>query len=104
MASSASVSTPSSILSSTPRADGQTITKIAAEMSSPTIGSASGKPAWIPMAPASTARLVQPSTRAWYPSAISAALPIWRPTRMRKTATASFPMNPITDATITAQR
>ena len=37
---------------------------IAAEISSPTTGSASGYPAQTPSAPTRTARLVQPSTRA----------------------------------------
>src|SRR5215218_9235714 len=56
------------------------------------------------MAPSRTARLVQPSVLAWYPSATSAALLISLPTLMRNTATASLPMKPTKEATATAHR
>ena len=46
-------------------ADCQTMPKIIAVMTSPTIGSATGKPSHTPSAPSTTARLVSPSTRAW---------------------------------------
>ena len=58
-------------------------TRIATEISRPTIGSASGNPASTPTAPATTAREVNPSVRAWIPSATRAAEPIRRPIRMR---------------------
>src|SRR5215211_5287189 len=56
------------------------------------------------MAPAKTARLVQPSVLAWYPSATSAALPISLPTLMRNTATASLPMKLTKEAAATIHR
>ena len=55
-------------------------------------------------APKAPPGCVQPSTRAWYPSAISAALLISWPTRMRKMATASLPRKPMIEAAITAPR
>jgi hypothetical protein len=58
-------------------------TRIATVISSPTIGSASGKPASTPSAAATTASDVKPSVRACRPSATSAAEPMRRPTRMR---------------------
>lgn len=58
-------------------------TTIAALISRPTIGSAKRKPSQIPITPATTAREVKPSVRAWTPSATSAAEPMRRPTRIR---------------------
>jgi len=55
-----------------------------------------------PPAPMSTTRLVRPSVRACRPSAISAAEPIRRPTRIRYRATSSWPPNPITEAAATS--
>jgi len=52
-------------------------------MINPTIGSANGKPRAMPPAPINTASEVNPSVRACNPSAISAAYPILRPTRIR---------------------
>jgi len=43
----------------------QTITRMAAVIRRPMIGSATGKPSQTPTAPPNTARLVQPSVRAW---------------------------------------
>ncbi len=63
-------------------------------MSTPMIGSASGKPAQAPAALMTTARLVNPSVRACRPSATSAADPILRPVRIRYCATISLPMKP----------
>ena len=57
--------------------------RMATVMSRPMMGSASGKPSATPPAPNSTASEVNPSVRACRPSAIRAAEPIWRPTRMR---------------------
>ena len=58
-------------------------TTIAALISRPTIGSAKGKPSQMPSTPSTTASEVNPSVRAWTPSATSAAEPIRRPTRIR---------------------
>ena len=58
-------------------------TTIAALISRPTIGSASGKPSQMPITPATTASEVNPSVRACTPSATRAAEPIRRPTRIR---------------------
>ena len=46
---------------------------------------------------------MNPSVRACSPSATSAAEPISRPTRIRWRATHSFPANPTSAATATAQ-
>src|SRR5215207_2745567 len=102
ISSMTSGSTPSSKRVKTALPDCQTITRMAAAIKSPTMGSASGYPSHTPTAPSRTARLVQPSVLAWYPSATSAALPISLPTLMRNTATASLPMKPTKEATATA--
>ena len=73
-------------------------------IASPTTGSASRQPSATPPAPSSTASEVKPSVRACSPSAISAAEPISRPTRMRYRATHSLPMKPIIAAAATAGR
>lgn len=56
---------------------------MAAEMIKPTIGSASGNPRSTTTPPATTASEVNPSVRAWMPSATRAADPILCPLRMR---------------------
>ena len=56
---------------------------MAAVMSSPMMGSASGKPTATPPAPKSTASEVNPSVRACKPSAMRATEPMRRPARMR---------------------
>src|SRR5215216_1597812 len=104
ISSMTSGSTPSSKRVKTALPDCQTITRMAAAIKSPTMGSASGYPSHTPTAPAKTARLVQPSVLAWYPSATSAALPISLPTLMRNTATASLPMKPTKEAAATIHR
>ena len=65
------------------RAAPRRTTRIAPVMSSPTMGSASGKPAMTPIAPMTTASEVNPSVRACSPSATRAAEPILLPTRIR---------------------
>jgi hypothetical protein len=65
-------STPSKARAKTALADFQTILRIATVMSKPMMGSVRGKPSQMPSGPTSTARLVRPSMRAWWPSAISA--------------------------------
>ena len=79
-------------------------TMMAAEISRPTMGSASGKPSIAPPAPSTTAREVNPSVRACTPSATSAAEPIRRPILIRYIATASLPMNPTMPAASTQPR
>src|SRR5829696_6140194 len=58
-------STPSSRRANTIFPDCHTITRIAAAIRSPTMGSASGYPSHTPTAPTNTARLVYPSVLAW---------------------------------------
>jgi len=65
MRSITSGSIPSSARSPISRADCHTIRRIAIEMSRPTMGSARRNPAATPITPATTARLVMPSMRAW---------------------------------------
>ena len=76
-------STPSMSRRNTSRTAVRRTARIATVMSSPTMGSASGKPSATPPAPKSTASEVNPSVRACSPSATSAAEPMRRPTRMR---------------------
>ena len=78
--------------------------RIATVMTSPMIGSAAGQPRATPAAPTTTASEVSPSVRACSPSATSAADPIRLPTRIRYSATTSFPANPMTPATATQPR
>jgi hypothetical protein len=70
-------------------------------MSSPTTGSAQSQPTATP-APSSTASEVRPSVRAYSPSAISAAEPIFRPGADPVPAATSFPANPASAAAATA--
>src|SRR6188472_2187399 len=58
------------------RAAARSTARIATVISRPTIGSASGKPADTPIAPATTASEVMPSVRACSPSATNAADPV----------------------------
>ncbi len=73
-------------------------------ISRPTMGSAQAQPAATPAAASRTARLVNPSVRAWRPSATNAAEPIRRPTRIRYRATSSLPAEPTSAAAATAHR
>ena len=76
-------STASMSRRNTARAASLRIHRMATVMTSPMMGSASGKPSHTPIAAMTTAIEVSPSVRACRPSAMSACEPISWPTRMR---------------------
>ena len=71
------------------------ILRITSVIANPTIGSARSNPSATPSALTTTPSETKPSTRAWFPSAISAGLASLRPARSRTCAAISFPRKPI---------